>query len=104
MNRDAAEAILEVPVPALSRRGEIKTIRDYLHGLLRNLWAQGEGFSSKRPYGNSGWEYDLYTALARAGLIEAELDEDGGLEDITDEERTKADRMIEDVIDHLCGM
>jgi hypothetical protein len=59
-----------------------KTIGDYLKALLRQLWREGEGFSGKRPFGNSGWDYDLYKALARAGAIsfESEEYEDGHIE------------------------
>lgn len=32
------------------------TVRDYLKALLRRLWLEQEGFSGKRPFGNSGWE------------------------------------------------
>lgn len=52
------------------------TIGDYLVNLLLSLWIQGEGFSGKRPFGNSGWEYELYHPLVKAGLIWGELDED----------------------------
>jgi hypothetical protein len=53
------------------------TIRDYLIELVKTVWIEGEGFSGKRPFGNSGWEYDLYEPLARAGMVEATFDEDG---------------------------
>lgn len=47
---------------------EFDTIRDYLKGLLDSLWTQGEGFSGKRPFGNSGWRHDLYRPLIAAGF------------------------------------
>ncbi len=31
---------------------------------------EGEGFSGKRPFGNSCWESDLYWPLAKADVIE----------------------------------
>jgi hypothetical protein len=34
----------------------------------------------KRPYGNSGWQYDLFAALIRAGKLEGALDGDGYVE------------------------
>jgi hypothetical protein len=52
------------------------TVGDYLVKLLLSIWKQGEGFSGKRPFGNSGWEYDLYHPLVKSGLIWGELDED----------------------------
>lgn len=56
-----------------------KTIREYLKALLTKLWKEGEGFSGKRPFGNSGWEFPLYTALVKAGEVGGSLDEDGYL-------------------------
>ena len=52
------------------------TIRDYLKTLLRTLWQQGEGFSGKRPFGNGGWEFDLYKALVAAKVIDGEIYEE----------------------------
>lgn len=48
------------------------TVRGYLVELLKTVWEEGEGFSGKRPFGNSGWENEPLTALAKAGLIEGE--------------------------------
>lgn len=53
------------------------TVGDYLIKLLLTLWKEGEGFSGKRPFGNSGWEYELYSPLIKAGMVKGELDEDG---------------------------
>jgi len=53
------------------------TIQDYLLLLLKNVWKYGEGFDGKRPFGNSGWEGELYQTLARADLITSARDEDG---------------------------
>ncbi|GLY81868.1 hypothetical protein [Actinoallomurus iriomotensis] len=61
------------------------TIRDYLTRLLAELWKDGEGFSGKRPFGNSSWEGELLSALARAGHITGTLDEDGYLDDADEE-------------------
>jgi len=64
---------------------ETITVREYLHKLLETLWIEGEGFSSKRPFGNSGWENDLIIPLVQAGFIEGKfsdvlLDEESYLE------------------------
>jgi len=37
----------------------VVSIRYYLISLLLKLWQEGEGFSSKRPFGDSGWYDDL---------------------------------------------
>lgn len=60
---------------------EAATVRDYLKALLTTLLTEQEGFSGKRPFGNSGWMGDLEIALIRAGLVEGKLDEDGYIED-----------------------
>lgn len=63
-----------------SDAGENKSIRDYFFTLLDTLWEEGEGFSGKQPFGNSGWEYDLYKPLIQHGFISGSLDSDGCVE------------------------
>lgn len=63
-----------------SDAGESLTVRDYLRTLLETLWREGEGFSGKRPFGNSGWQYDLYRPLIAGGFLVGEMDEDGCIE------------------------
>ena len=58
------------------------TVRDYLLALLTTLWNETEEFSGKRPFGNSGWEWDMYVPLIRAGAVRGALDEDGYVEDV----------------------
>jgi len=57
------------------------TIRGYLIALLAEVWEHGEGFSGKRPFGNSGWHWDLHGALVKAGHITGRFDADGYIED-----------------------
>jgi hypothetical protein len=38
---------------------------------------QGEGFNGKRPFGNSGWKYQLAAAMIREGVVEGSLDDEG---------------------------
>jgi hypothetical protein len=77
------------------------TIREYLVKLLWTLWNDGEGFSGKRPYGNSGWEFELYAALLKAQAIEGELDEDGRVHRLPEASRSQADAIIFGLIDQL---
>lgn len=65
----------EIPGPDVS-------VREYLRQLLTTLWEERDEFSGKRPFGNSGWEYDVYLGLVKAGLLEGKIDEDGYLEDV----------------------
>ena len=68
------------------------SIGDFLGELLLTLWNEKEGFSGKRPFGNSAWDYDVYAALIKHGAIPGTLDEDGYVEEIDDID--KADEMI----------
>ena len=51
-----------------------KTIGEYIKKLLLKLWDEKEEFSVKRPFGNSGWDYELYYALANEGVISSITD------------------------------
>lgn len=77
--------------------GEV-TIREYLVELSRQVWIHDEGFSGKRPFGNSEWKGDVYTALAIGGFIDGEQDEDGYWFDTDDAE---GDRIIEACFNRL---
>ena len=44
------------------------TVKGYLKALLIAVWDEGESFSGKRPFGNSGWDSDILDALVDAGL------------------------------------
>lgn len=68
-------AALEVYID--SDVGDTTTIRDYFRKLLMTLWEEREGFSGKRPFGDSCWEYEIYSPLVKAGFIDGEIDEDG---------------------------
>lgn len=57
------------------------SLRDYFKTLLKALWCQGDDFSGKRPFGNSAWQYDLYTCLIKNELINGKLDEFGFIEE-----------------------
>jgi hypothetical protein len=57
------------------------TLRAYLKELLLTVWDEEEGFSGKRPFGNSGWQHDLAGALIRAGVDDiGRVDGDGWIE------------------------
>lgn len=93
-----ADPVLDLPL-----RGNIEgatTIREYLCNLLLTLWDEGEGFSGKRPFGNSGWDYDLLEPLLKAGLIEGKFDENGYVDEM--DEKAGND-LIRAAIRRLCG-
>ena len=75
MTPEQVRTILKLPMEE-SDSGAT-TVGGYLQKLLVTLWIEQEGFSGKRPFGNSGWDYDLMKALADGGFIKGEIDEDG---------------------------
>ena len=74
-------------------------VKEYLEQLLLKLWNQGESFSGKSPFGNSGWENDLIVSLVTAGAIEGtiELDEQGYINDVHYDKR-EANKYVSDMI------
>jgi hypothetical protein len=76
-----------------------KTVREYFHILLSKLWAEAEGFSGKRPFGNGSWQYDLYEVLITNGFIEGKLDEDGYVDTLN---HKTADAYIQELIKFMC--
>jgi hypothetical protein len=53
------------------------TILEWMKELLIQLMIKEEGFSGKRPFGNSGWKSDPEAALIKAGILKGKLDDDG---------------------------
>jgi hypothetical protein len=83
-----------------------KTIRDYLKALIEGVWDLEERFSGKRPFGNGGWKYDLYDALAAGRAVAAVVhefkDEDGNIcREIECADRLRADQLITKAIKSL---
>jgi hypothetical protein len=78
-----------------SDAGSNLTVREYLYKLLSAVWEEQEGFSGKRPFGNSGWEYELYRPLVGAGFIAGEVDEWG---DIAECNLTEASEYVAELI------
>lgn len=58
------------------------TMRKYFQALLLKLFEEEEGFSGKRPFGNSGWTSGMEAALIREGYVVGKIDEDGYIEEI----------------------
>lgn len=77
---------------------EASTIKEYLIKLLTELWEKGEGFSGKRPFGNSGWEYELYLPLVKAGAVNGKLDSEGYIQEV---DTDAANTLIFDAIEAL---
>ena len=71
----STEEILNLKMGA--NDADAETVREYLVELLLHLWHEGEGFSGKRPFGNSGWDHELFCALITGKAMAGVLDEDG---------------------------
>lgn len=75
------------------------TIGGYLQKLLASVWENGECFDGKRPFGNSGWEYELYQALAMAGKIKHTYDDI--YDDYDNYDKGAANKLISEAIKSL---
>lgn len=84
--------------PMADNDAGVNNVRGYLVALLEELWKQRECFGGKRPFGNSGWQYEVYGALAKQGYITATFDEDGYMDDC--DERA-GDRLVAAAIKSL---
>lgn len=89
--------VLDVKLDTDNRAGA-HDVRGYLKALLRTLWDEGEGFSGKRPFGDGGWEYELYWGLVKAGLVNGYFDEYGYVDGV---DKVTADRLIFEAINQL---
>lgn len=65
------QAVLDCPMQ--DNDSGATTIRGYLKALLTTLWIEGEGFSGKRPFGNSNWEDDIAFALVKGKCIKGRI-------------------------------
>jgi hypothetical protein len=45
------------------------TVREWFMEMVKRLWIEDEGFSGKRPFGNSGWRFDPAIAMVKAGWL-----------------------------------
>lgn len=70
------------------------TIGEYLVRLGAEVWWQRDNFHGRHPWGFAGWEYDVYRALARAGLVAMKIGAGGYLVDVPADQRARADAMI----------
>ncbi len=97
ISSETARQVLGLPLP--DNDTGTATVRDYLVALLTELWREEAGFSSKRPFGTGGWQYDVYVPMIRAGLVAGTLDEDDDPGD--DFDYREADKLILAAIDQL---
>ena len=84
MKNEDISKILELPFYCGDLNATV-TIREYLIKLLLTLWDEVEGFSGKRPFGNSGWSYDMAVPLIEHEYLAGELDADKFVRSLDDD-------------------
>jgi hypothetical protein len=90
--------MIVLDLPMEENDAKAATIRDYLKALLAELWRKEEGFNGKRPFGNSGWTWDVYRALVKGNAIKGKFSSDG---DLIEHDQEAGDRMIQEAINAL---
>lgn len=78
--------------------GENITVRFFLYQLIRTLWREEEGFSGKRPFGNSCWQIQVHYALIQNGFINGQPDAYGNGFEYNSKE---ANKFIFDLISYI---
>lgn len=97
MTDKTLKQILELPIGENNSGIPKKTtIKKYFQKLLETLWDQGESFSGKRPFGDSGWQYDLYSPLVKHKVVDGSWDEENDC--IDDLDTKQANKVIFDLI------
>lgn len=71
---DIDEKVLAVKM--VENDAEAETVKDYLKQLLTLVWDEEEGFDGKRPFGNSGWQHEIFESLNQCGFDEGNWDQD----------------------------
>jgi len=79
-----------------------RTLRAYFHLLLETLWHEGEGFCGKRPFGNSGWEYDVYKVLVAIGAIKGRITTEDGYTELASFDKAAAHKLVPQLIQEMC--
>lgn len=96
MTTFTAQQILALPMG--DNDAHATTIGDYFARLAEQAWIEEEGFSGKRPFGNSGWQHEVYHALVTNKVITGEIDNYGYVEDY---DGHAADQIITSVLKFL---
>lgn len=98
MTAATPDQVLACPMDPTTNDAGASTVRGYLVRLLTELWTEQDGFSGKRPFGNSSWDLELYKALIQAGLLEGVVDEDGYVDSV---DRDAGDELVHAAIEAL---
>lgn len=83
---------------------DVTTLRGYFHALLETLWLDGEGFSGKRPFGNSGWEVDVYLALVEMGAVKGRIMRGEDWSELDSCDYEAANKLVVKLIKEMCSV
>lgn len=92
------QQILDLPMEENDSGAD--TVCGYLIALLAVIWDDGQDLS---PFGNSGWEWDLYQALVTAGYAENPFDDNGCIIPGNNFDKQAANALIASAIEALDG-
>lgn len=98
MASDPADMNAVLDLPMQSNDADAATVREYLAKLAELMWTDGEAADGKRPFGNSGWEPELYAPLVAGGYVQGTLRIDGAYTYVDDCDEQRADRLITQAI------
>lgn len=79
VTQETIQRVLSLKLPP-DNDADVATVRAYLVKLLHNVWTEEEGFDGKRPFGNSGWQMDIYKPMIEADIVDGIIDHDGYVE------------------------
>lgn len=77
---------------------DAETIGQYIMVLGAQLFKEQDCFSGKRPFGNSGWTYEVYEVLVKARVIDGEYYDDGDLKSLDEDQ---AEAVMREVFEYL---
>lgn len=90
---------LDCPMDPDDNEARAATVQQYLCTLLLKLWRHQDRFDSKRPFGHTEWAYEIYWALLQNGLIAGQINPDGFIDHLDDEDYAAG--LVEDAIHYL---
>jgi hypothetical protein len=51
------------------------SIKDFLKTILKKVWKEEQCFDGKRPFGNSGWQQEIYDILIENKVVDEKAEE-----------------------------
>lgn len=83
--------VLDCPMDPEANDAGASSVREYLAKIIQEVWMWEDSFSGKRPFGNSGWKWDVYQALIDNDVVQTS---DGTLDTLIVERRREIDAWV----------